>query len=181
MSGFGRRLSIIKRVERILNHPDFKAYMAMNTMAEVRREFCIHQMGHAFDVARIGYILLLEAGATAVDTRFKGFNPETIKEMVYGAGLLHDIGRWKQYQDSTVDHAREGATVAAPLLRDSGFIPTERALMVEAIGNHRNPEGHGLGKILYRADKLSRDCKRCKVKDNCYKINQMETAAGIIY
>ena len=72
---------IMKRIDQILSHPVFREQFALLQEAEKDRIFCRHTMEHFLDVARLMYIYNLEDQA--------GFS----KEMLYAAGLLHDIGK----------------------------------------------------------------------------------------
>lgn len=169
------------RVQAILKHPDFEAYMLLNEKQEINREFCCHQFQHAADVARICYILYLEQGKNIDIEELKNKDLTRVKELIYAMGFLHDIGRWREYQDNALDHAIEGAKLAPPILEDAGFAPEEIETAVKAIGEHRNSQATGLGGVLYRADKLSRNCSKCRARDKCYKLHKMETAEGLIY
>ncbi|ATW27053.1 HD domain-containing protein [Candidatus Formimonas warabiya] len=171
----------MQRVHAIMAHPDFQIYMALNEQQEINREFCCHQLQHALDVARIYYILCLEANKEKPLPELREMNGEQVKELVYAAGLLHDIGRWKQYLDKSLDHAEEGAALAKPILQDAGFTPEEIKIAIDAIRAHRDAHAAGMGKVLYRADKLSRNCTGCKAKDKCYKLSEMETLENILY
>ena len=77
---------IMKRIDQILSHPVFREQFALLQEAEKDRIFCRHTMEHFLDVARLMYIYNLEDQA--------GFS----KEMIYAAGLLHDIGRYEQME-----------------------------------------------------------------------------------
>ena len=80
---------IMKRIDQILSHPVFREQFALLQEAEKDRIFCRHTMEHFLDVARLMYIYNLEDQA--------GFS----KEMIYAAGLLHDIGRYEQMEKGT--------------------------------------------------------------------------------
>jgi uncharacterized protein len=124
--------------------------------AEKSRVFCGHGLGHLLDVARIAYILCLEEGLGVG------------KELVYAAALLHDTGRWRQYEDGT-PHERESADIAAVILPGCGFDDEETTLIMGAILSHRrqgSPKS-GLEKAFYRADKLSRRCFDCNAAEEC--------------
>jgi len=165
----------MQRIEALKAHPDFKAYMALNKKMETGRKFCCHQMEHALDVARIYYLLCLEHYQDKPFNKFPDIRSERFKELIYAIGLLHDIGRWKQYQDQTLDHALEGAVLSKEILLDTGFSTKEIIMAFRAIRAHRNPSAKGLGGLLYQADKLSRNCRQCRAREQCYKINDMET------
>lgn len=181
----------MKRIDQILHHPRFKDYLGRIEEAEQGRIFCGHQLQHLLDVCRLGWILYWEEGLLAdLDQElYKLQNEQTEqeneplmiravseegycsyhKEWIYGAGLLHDIGRWKQYEDGS-DHARVSEELAPLILADCGFLPEEIRLICTAIGNHRNKQVAGersLSGCLFRADKRSRLCFACKAEAGC--------------
>ena len=145
------------RIDRILAHPLFLEGLEKNGKAEANRPFCYHNVSHFLDVARIGVILSFEEG-TEID-----------RELIYGAALLHDIGKHRQYEQGTA-HERASAAVAPEILEDCGFNETETNVIVDAILMHRDPRTAsepGLKGILYRADKMSRPCFACEAKKTC--------------
>ncbi len=159
----------LERVHRLLT----PAYWdAIHTIAEYEgdRVFCRHPFQHFLDVARIAYILLLEQGTQALLDTTCAATLAGAKEMVYGAGLLHDIGRAAAYRQGG-DHALLGAAMARPLLADAGFGPTEVELIATAIAEHRGRTAAptALGLVLHRADRLSRSCHQCQVINDCFK------------
>ena len=91
----------MKRINQILNNEQYCLYLLKNKALEEYRQFCRHDLEHMLAVSRLTYLLLLEKGSTAIS-----------KEVAYAAGLLHDIGRWKEYEDGT-DHAGYSACLAA--------------------------------------------------------------------
>lgn len=126
-------------------------------MAEEGRRFCHHDMGHFLDVARLAMIFALQEGQPL---------PE---EMIYAAALLHDIGRWRQYEDGT-PHEKASALLAPEILVESGFTKEETEQILSAILNHRNAavkKDRTLDGILYRADKMSRSCFCCEAEKEC--------------
>lgn len=147
----------MERINRILKNDLYQVYLAKNNKAEASRRFCHHNIGHFLDVARIAMILNLEEGY------------EQEKEIIYAAALLHDIGRWMQYEDDT-PHEKASVRLAPEILADCGFSEEERERILAAIGNHRNAEVKGeksLSGLLYRADKLSRPCFACEMENEC--------------
>lgn len=145
------------RINRILNHAKYREYLAENEKAEAARIFCRHDMGHFLDVARLAVILN--------ETEGYGEN----KERVYAAALLHDIGRWVQYQDGT-PHEQAGEALSGEILTDCGFDEEEKSGILKAVRSHRNGEvreERSLSGLLYRADKLSRPCYACKAEKEC--------------
>ncbi len=150
----------MKRVNKIIESPDYNLYLQRNEKAEEGRLFCKHPFEHLVAVARLTYILLLEDNALFIS-----------REMAYAAGLLHDIGRWQQYQTGE-DHAESSAKLAAPLLESAGFSKSETDLILKAIRQHRlkaKAEEHRspLSIALCRADAYTRICFCCSVRDKC--------------
>ena len=144
------------RVNNILQNDKYKQYIKKNEFYEKDRIFCHHDIQHFLDVARIGYILSLEK------------NIKMKKDIVYAAALLHDIGRWKEYEDGT-PHEAAGVELAKGLLEESNYTEEERNMVLKAIGNHRKKDNvpGTLSEILYKSDKLSRGCFQCEAKKQC--------------
>ena len=76
----------MKRIDQILFHPKYQYALAQIKTWEQDRQFCRHDIGHFLDVARLAYIHCLERG---LDVK---------KDVIYAAALLHDIGRYRQYE-----------------------------------------------------------------------------------
>ncbi len=147
----------MKRIDNILNHDLFIEYTTKTNEYEKDRIFCRHNMEHFLSVARIAQILNLKK-KLKID-----------KAYVYAAALLHDIGRFRQYEDGT-PHEKASAALAPDILRDCGFDDKETGVIVEAIRSHRDAgvrEEASLRGILYRGDKLSRGCFACPVEKEC--------------
>jgi uncharacterized domain HDIG len=127
-----------------------------NAQWEKDRIFCRHNIEHFMDVARIAYIMVLEKGLPIN------------KEIIYAAALLHDIGRYMQYEIG-IPHEKASADISQEILRVCGFNDVEIKEITEAILNHRkyNGEPDTFGGILYRSDKLSRACYSCSSKALC--------------
>lgn len=145
------------RIDKILNHDLFKEHLNKNKAAEAERCFCRHDMAHFLDVARIGMILDLEE-QQGID-----------EEVIYAAGLLHDIGKHLQYS-SGIPHEQASAEIAPAILRECGFDENETDVIVKAILAHRESASvfaGGLTGILYRADKASRPCFSCEMEKEC--------------
>lgn len=149
----------MNRVNQILLDDDYRLYLQRNKVAEEQRIFCRHDLDHLLTVARLTYLLLLEKECRHLS-----------KEIAYSAGLLHDIGRWREYRGEG-DHAIHSAALSGPILKRAGFTPPERELIVKAIaqhrrsvlGEHRSP----LSEALHKADRLSRPCFSCDAKNKC--------------
>ncbi|MBI9094207.1 MAG: HD domain-containing protein [Sphaerochaeta sp.] len=143
----------MKNVEKLLVHPQFLTYMALNSEAERDRIFCKHDFSHLFDVARVAYCMALER------------NLAIPKETMYLTALLHDIAKWKQYKTGA-DHAVESSTLAREILQD---LTIEADEICEAIRTHRKAHlvKTPLGQILYDSDKAVRPCIVCPHIDTC--------------
>jgi len=112
-----------------------------------------HGLSHARKVAIDGGAIIL------IEGRSSG-GEEDLKRQIslaHIAGILHDIKR------SSRDHARQGAEEAGMILEGFDFTDTERAAVVEAIGNHEafqpctplaDPGAQLLSDALYDADKF---------------------------
>lgn len=147
----------MERVNKILSNDRYQKYLEKNNQAEAQRCFCHHNMGHFLDVARIAVIL----------NDKEDYGQE--QEILYAAALLHDIGRWMQYEDGT-PHEKASAVLAPEILVSCGFSEEETGRIIAAISDHRNAkvrEEHSLSGLLYRADKLSRPCFACEMEKEC--------------
>ena len=145
------------RINRIISHPLWLEEMKYIEDIEKNRVFCGHGTGHLLDVARIAYIFCLEEGINIS------------RELIYGAALIHDIGRGKEYRDGT-PHEKAGAEIGEIILKDSGFSAAEREEITEAVLSHRRNYGENrqtLGAVLYMADKKSRCCFMCSAEKEC--------------
>ncbi|MCD8130420.1 MAG: HD domain-containing protein [Lachnospiraceae bacterium] len=145
------------RVNQIFHHPKFREYVSMNAKCEWRRELCRHNLSHFMDVARIGYILNMEED--------DGFS----KDIIYGAALLHDIGRFVQYTEHR-PHAEVSAELAPEILADCGYSEEESGMIVSAIATHSDKSLVGertLNGLLARADQMSRACYGCAATEKC--------------
>ncbi len=159
------------RVRQIVTHPLYQQEFSALQRAEQGRIYCNHTMEHFLDVARICYILILQDGA------------DLPRELIYGAALLHDLGRYRQIADGT-PHEVASAQLAEEILADCGFAEEEIKVVAEAILQHRhhgeaepaeapaagdpkNTAKGSLGDYLYRADKMSRLCFCCEARESC--------------
>lgn len=147
-----RETAMMKKYQRIYTHPMYRELLQNIEKAEKDRIFCLHGTEHALDTARIAYIAALE-GKLPYD-----------KELIYAAALLHDIGR----HNSDDEHHRASADFAREIMAECGYCKAEIDAVAEAVGNHRRDGSKGLSELLYRADKLSRNCFNCKAYDECY-------------
>ncbi|WP_235839154.1 HD domain-containing protein [Clostridium sp. Marseille-P2415] len=147
---------VIERITNILNNEVFKENLERNKTAERERMFCKHDLNHSIDVARIAYILNLEDQL------------DYDKELIYAVALLHDITKWRQYEDGT-PHNISAAEVSDIILGSCGFHGKEKEMCKNAISKHRKleSENDSFAELMYKADKLSRFCFFCKAKNIC--------------
>ncbi len=143
------------RINCLLEDEEFQIFLKKNSELEVNRIFCHHDITHLLDVCRIAMIINYEREL------------KIEKELIYAAGLLHDIGRWVEYENGR-DHAEVSAELALPLLKRCKFTNSEIEEITLAIRSHRKKEHESdLSAILYEADKSSRLCFNCDAKDKC--------------
>ena len=168
----------MERINQIIRHELYQSCLKKNKEYEQERIFCKHSMEHFLDVCRLAEIEWLtycfvnqeQTMAMAVD-KYKNTKKEyeIFREMIYAAGLLHDIGRWKEYEVE-IRHEDASALLAPEILRDCQFDEDEIEEILFAILNHRNTEikeENSLAGILYRADKKSRACFCCDAEKEC--------------
>lgn len=148
----------MERVTRIIYNEEFKRALNIIDDKEQERIYCKHGFNHLLDVARIMYIMNMESG----------LNYD--KEVIYAAALLHDIGR----SISDEYHHEESVKMAIHILDKCGFTDVEARLITDAIEAHRNEESTGLKGLLFRADKLSRNCYYCKAQETCKWLKKNE-------
>ena len=149
----------VDRADQILFHPKYQYALEEIEKWDKERQFCRHGIGHFLDVARLTYIHCLEAGV------------DVGKDVVYAAALLHDIGRYRQYE-AGIPHEEASASLADEILPECSFSEEEQAQIRDAILGHRRKEagaakGSALAELLCRADKLSRNCFACAVREAC--------------
>ncbi len=162
----------MERVNRLLASPAYREYLQRIEDKEAGRPFCPHHFHHCLDVARLCWIFLLEEGI------------QCARDVVYGAALLHDIGRWLEYQGGGC-HAARGAELADPLLVQAGYNEEERRLIRDAIAAHRGKavgaSSSPLSDFLRKADKYSRLCFQCNAWEDCYKRDVMPQGRELLY
>lgn len=165
----------MERYNQIIGNKTFCSYLERMEKLEQNREFCRHGLTHLLDVCRVAYIFALEEDAVAVAGG---------KDVIYAAGLTHDLGRVKQYEDGT-PHDEASVQIARVILADCGYQDEEIKMVCQAIAGHRGSkhgEGgmdgsgeacgaqHGekcLASYIYRADKAVRNCFCCEAANEC--------------
>lgn len=167
----------MERVNRILSHPLYRECLEQIAEAERDRIYCRHDMGHFLDTARLAWIANLEQGL--------GLD----KEMVYGAALLHDIGRAEQYARGK-SHDEAGAELIRRIMPECGFSAEETEAAAAAAKGHsrgrgkeagtgeeKRREGKTLDRLLREADHGSRNCFCCKARESCYWSEERKNSA----
>ena len=149
----------MENVNIILNNKKYKQALKKIEEYEKDREFCNHTIEHFMDVSRIAYIMILEE------------NLNVSKEIVYAIGLLHDIGRVKQYEEG-IHHDIASVEISREILKETSFTKNEINIILNGIANHRKESDNKLEEIIYKADKLSRQCFNCKAEKECYWSNE---------
>lgn len=149
----------MENVNIILNNKKYKQALKKIEEYEKDREFCNHTIEHFMDVSRIAYIMILEE------------NLNFSKEIVYAIGLLHDIGRVKQYEEG-IHHDIASVEISREILKETSFTKNEINIILNGIANHRKESDNKLEEIIYKADKLSRQCFNCKAEKECYWSNE---------
>lgn len=147
----------MERIHAICNHPVWKESVEKIQALEQERIFCKHNPQHFLDVARLAWIENLEKDL------------EIEKELIYAAGLLHDIGRHLQYEKG-IPHDKGSAMLAEKIMEDCGFTKKEQEEVLSAILQHRIKETRSLDSfagLIYRADKASRACLFCSARNAC--------------
>lgn len=155
MNNIEKEQKNMERVWKIYTHPLYVKNLKKNQEIEMDRIFCKHNIEHFMDVARLAYIFKLE----------RQYSVE--KELIYITALLHDVGKWQQYEEG-IPHEIASAQIAEQILTILKFGQEEKKQIVDAILSHRDGKGAGeLAEILYDADKMSRDCFACQVSGQC--------------
>lgn len=157
-----KKVSIQKNSNRhiqILKDERYLEHLSDIEELEKNRIFCKHNLSHFINVARIATIIWQEEG---------GRN-SLKRDIIYAAGLLHDIGRAEEYTKGT-PHEEAGAIIAGEILQSSGYEDKEIEMITRAISAHRIKDDNDidyLGQIISKADKLSRECFDCSASDMC--------------
>ena len=145
----------MENINIILNNKEYKQALEKLSEYERNREFCNHTIEHFMDVSRIAYIMVLEEKLNVS------------KEVIYAIGLLHDIGRVKQYEEG-IHHDIASVEMSKEILKETSLTDEEINIILNGIANHRKESDNKLEEIIYKADKLSRQCFNCKAEKECY-------------
>jgi uncharacterized protein len=161
------------KYNRILYNDDFNVLLQRLGTLESSRRFCRHGFSHLTDVCRIAYIIALEN------------NLGLDKDIIYGAGLLHDIGRVAEYENG-LPHNEQSAEAARTILKECEYNEDEIETICQAIMCHRSDselekalQKPDLAAVLKKADRLSRNCFYCPVCNEC-KWSENQRNKGIV-
>lgn len=144
------------KINLIIENHSFRCNLRKIEELEKNRKYCLHNMQHFLDVARLMYIISLE-------------NDFSIpKYIIYTTALLHDLGRGEQYENGTA-HNIASVNIAKKILNECKYGDDEIDEILNAIGNHRNNtiNFNRLSDLLYKCDKLSRNCIHCTARVGC--------------
>lgn len=146
----------MKKIDEILNNKSYISYIKKLEELEMDRIFCKHDVEHFLSTSRIAYIINLEESL--------GYS----KEVIYAIGLLHDIGRVLEYEKG-IPHDEASVILAKEILKDTSFTRDEISAILNVISEHRvDNSTEYLSEIIYKSDKLSRNCFNCKAEKECY-------------
>ena len=159
LSFAGQIIDSIKamRYNMILRDEMFKKRIEEIKEAEADRIFCKHGMDHLLSVARVATLIANDLG---LNIR---------KDVIYATALLHDIGRWSEYEKE-MEHSKAGELYAREILIRTCYSKEEMDEILHAIRCHgEDTEQYGsLAWVLYKADKLARECFNCEAYEDCF-------------
>lgn len=144
----------LTKTNQLLNNPDYQNYLKRIEAHEKDRQLCRHDLPHFLDVARIATIIAFDEGL------------KVSRDLIYTTALLHDIGRFMQYEDN-IPHEEASHKLAQGLLKSLNFTEAEKQSILSAIASHRASGGTGFNAIFYKADKKSRACYGCAAQKDC--------------
>ena len=144
----------LRNTNQLLHNNSYQTYLEKIRRCEEQRKFCRHNVSHFLAVARIATIKVKES-----ELRFS-------RDLIYTTALLHDIGRFVQYENKT-PHEIASHALAIPLLDTLDYSEAEKSTILAAILNHRNPTAQGFSRIFYESDKISRECFACPAEKEC--------------
>ena len=162
----------MNNIDAIMNNKLYREALEKLSEYERDREFCNHTIEHFIDVSRIAYIMALEENLSVSKevAYISGLLAAELGENVNlakRAGLLHDIGRVRQYEEG-IHHDIASVEMSREILKETSFTEDEVNIILNGIANHRKESDNKLEEIIYKADKLSRQCFNCKAEKECY-------------
>lgn len=145
----------MEKVNQIYNNPIYTELLGELEYIEKDRMFCKHNLEHFLNFSRIAYIKFLEEKL------------DVSKEVIYAVGLLHDIGRVKEYKEG-IEHHKASVDIGSEILKETTYTEEEKRLICKLILSHRDAKKDRFSEIIYESDKLSRECYKCKARKECY-------------
>ncbi|NLF46399.1 MAG: HD domain-containing protein [Syntrophomonadaceae bacterium] len=170
----------MKRIDLLLQDSLYNEYLHRNAREEMDQRLCRHDINHHFTVAQMTFSLMLNNNDWEIFLEETGIDSQAAaKEVVYAAGLLHDIGKWKEYRDGE-DLAACSARLSRTILPRALFTPDEIEIICRAICEQRNinKDISLLGEKLYRGNNLSRMCSECHHNEECPRAGNQEISTG---
>ncbi|MDD6193938.1 MAG: HD domain-containing protein [Lachnospiraceae bacterium] len=154
-----------EQIDRLLQHPIYRARLECLQELEQDRIYCGHNLEHFMAVGRI-------AEQVAAANRLL-----LSKEVIWGAALLHDMGRVEQYQQG-ISHEKASEAFAREILFSLNWEASDIDVVCEAVSSHghrqcaqdrweRMSELVSLTEVISFADQFSRKCYQCTVADTC--------------
>lgn len=174
-------------VDKLLQETKYLELLGRLELLEQDRIFCRHGLEHLLDTARIAWIGWLEQqleyqpgqdvacrepGEGGYPVKAPGYSQSgySVKEQIYLAALLHDLGRVWEYEKG-IPHEEAGVEIARELLEEIQYPMEFQEKVLCAIGAHRDKgckSGNNIyGEFLKWADKKSRNCFQCKAQKAC--------------
>ncbi len=171
--------SEMEYTSRLLKNESFLSTLQEIRQFETDRIYCHHEIGHALDVCRIAWIHYLEDHLHAHTDE----DWTQIKDRIYVAGLLHDIGRAEQYATG-VHHSVTGVRLARQMLEEIRYPETWTRETLQIITEHygrdeKENREKSIGFYIEQADHLSRNCFCCEAQESC-KWKQSERNCTVI-
>ena len=156
--------AIFMKYHKILENMEYRYCLDKLDELEQDRIYCRHGLEHFYAVARIT-LMLAQEGGISVD-----------EDVVYGAALLHDLGR---YDINAENHEAVSCELARKILPDCEYNFDTIQQIVNIISNHRGrysiskiqelrrSKKLDLNECFRVADQISRRCFECKSSETC--------------
>lgn len=154
-----------EQIQGLLQHPIYRARLTHLEELEKERIYCGHDLEHFL---RVGHIAeqVVEKNQLSLPA-----------EAIWGAALLHDMGRVEQYQQG-ISHDKASVAFAREILFSLKWDDEVIDMICEAVGAHSHrknvkdrwekmTELSSLGEVLSFADHFSRKCYCCQAADSC--------------
>ena len=147
----------MERYQKIVRNKRFQREYQRLEEKEQDRRFCRHNMEHFLAAARIS--LYQSFWKTAGD----------IQRCYLWYRFLHDLGRMAEYETGNLMRSWRGS--CRGILRSADMSRWRLNRLQTSIRGHRRKgqkDPDSFADVFYQADKLSRDCIHCRVREECY-------------